>query len=472
MSDAPLSALRPALAGEQDRWLRRRFALYCAVLCAVSAATSAVLAFGVFGGSTTGRLGPMALICSLLAVMIYAAPLLVIARRRRPLSRRTILRLSYAVTLAFAAAFIVPSGALSDMATSALRASGNQGAIGPMGPWFLGFFSSHLLACLIIPWRPREAAISYLPISLVIGLMSLTYTTDPLNVRIIGAVSLLLVGAPGMAVCALRHSRFSRRFHLTTLAGYYEETTQELTSAHRLHEALLPAPIRTDRLVADYAYEPMRAIGGDFLYFHRHDGDGATSLTCILVDVTGHGVPAALTVHRLHGELERIYGEHPETDPGKALAKLNSYFHVALAKHSVYATAFCARCTVGADGRALLRYASAGHPPAYLLAREGGAAELEATCFVLGAAGPEDFDPEPREVALEAGSQVVVYTDGAFECRVGSGEMLGLAGLRRIVESKAPRHDPARAILEEVRGVTGGEPPTDDTLILSIRIPL
>ncbi len=473
MSESPLTALRPALADEQNRWLRRRFVLYCTVLASASAVVAIFLLIGLLSAedAIASLYHPINLALALGCVLIYAAPLVHMLRRPHRASRRTILRLSYAVTLAFAVVYILPSMALASLITRAWREAGNPNAsLGPMVPWLLGFFLSHLLASLIVPWRPREAVLAYLPITLIMATITLVGVSDPWEARLIGVIALLAVGVPGVLVCWVRHTRFARRFHLSALSEHYEETTRELTDAQRLHEALLPAMLDDPDLSLEFAYEPMRAIGGDFLYVHDHAVSDARQVSFVLVDVTGHGIPAALTVHRLHGELERIFGERPGADPGHVLAQLNRYVHVALAKHSVYATAFCAQAVFRPGSAPALRYASAGHPPAFCVPTDGPPGSLESTCFVLGAAGPDDFDPEPRELSLTPGDTLVAFTDGAFECRDDRGAMLGLDALRDIIALQARDARAPDSIMRAVRDARRRAPANDDTLIVSLRI--
>src|SRR6185295_15808135 len=96
-----------------------------------------------------------------------------------------------------------------------------------------------------------------------------------------------------------------------------------------------------------YVYEPMRQIGGDLLFVfppsHQHQDDGVGALSLVVLDVTGHGIAAALTVNRIVGELERLFIDDPDAPPGKALAVLNRYVFSTLSKHDHYVTAICLR---------------------------------------------------------------------------------------------------------------------------------
>lgn len=215
----------------------------------------------------------------------------------------------------------------------------------------------------------------------------------------------------------------------------------------------------------------MRQIGGDFLYACETGGSaaGQRALNVVLIDVTGHGVPAALTVNRLHGELERIFAENPGSDPGEVLGLLNRYVHLTLARHSVYATAFCARIEPHGN---MLRYASAGHPPAFVRAVDGTLERLDSTTFVLGVTMGEDFQAGPRTVQFGPGDTLLAYTDGAIETRDREGRSLGVEGMQRLI---ATHHVRQGGWADVVLGAAehhryGGS--ADDMLVVEVWRPL
>ena len=210
----------------------------------------------------------------------------------------------------------------------------------------------------------------------------------------------------------------------------------------------------------------------------------------VLVDVTGHGIAAALTVNRLYGELERVYAENSAICPREVLRLLNRYIHLTMAKHSVYATAIAMTINPkGGEGGDSIQYASAGHPPAFLRGVDGTIQELESTAFVLGVCAHEDFDAELRTLRFGPGDAIIAYTDGASEARDERGRMLGTTGMRSILAG-APVHlsqlagrslgnrpldnlcgSWCRTVLSSVETYRHG-PPDDDTLVVEITRPL
>lgn len=350
------------------------------------------------------------------------------------------------------------------------------------------------LACVLVPMTMREsgkiAGIGF-------GLFAIITTTlihPPIGTLVWMLVLFAAFTAPGMAWSWWRFKEFDARFRADTLLAKYQslrgearEISAELSQARRLHEALFPRAISAGTLQMGYAYEPMREIGGDFLFVHREAASatnpGHAAITLVLIDVSGHGIPAALSVNRLHGELLRFFSNYPGASgeagrPGHVLSNLNTYACAALAPQGVYATALVVRScpTVGT-----LEFASAGHPTAYVrrAAGVGGAGEaiteLPSTATMLGVLDAETFHPEARELNLHPGDRLVAYTDGAMETRDAAQADFTAARIREMVASAALPDKPgtgrlapiADAIMAAVNAHRHG-PVQDDTLVVEL----
>ncbi|MGQ0627266.1 MAG: PP2C family protein-serine/threonine phosphatase [Phycisphaerales bacterium] len=336
---------------------------------------------------------------------------------------------------------------------------------------------THVLACAFVPWTPREAMRPILTLSLGFAIVALAHLIRVggagWGAVVAAAVLFPLVGLPGAAVTLWNHGRFRESFLIRAIRGRYIEMKRELTDARRIHEALFPAPAERGSLRFDYRYEPMRQIGGDFLYTRFSPGAEGTdpSLNLLLLDVTGHGIPAALTVNRLYGEVERLFAEDPAITPDRVLRALNRYVYLTLADHSLFVTALAVRIDPGEEA-GQLKYASAGHPPAFIRAVDGTLEQLDSTAPVLGAFVDSDYDVELTTRPFTAGDAFLGYTDGAMETRDGHGRMLGVDGLLRALGGRSrgaplPPGAWTQAILDAVNTHRLG-PPTDDTLIVEV----
>ncbi len=338
-------------------------------------------------------------------------------------------------------------------------------------------FVAHLMACLFLPWTPAEAFRPLAPLLILNAVLTLLYSAytalrgsedGGFWAAVMGILAFSpFVALPGVGIRWWATSRFRDEFTTKLLRGRYVEMRRELVDARRIHEALFPKPITEGPVRFNYCYEPMRQIGGDYLFaFQEAPGLHPTPrLSIVLLDVTGHGIPAALTVNRLYGELTRLFAETPWIAPGEVLKLLNRYVNLTLSNHSVYVTALCLR--VDAEGDKL-EYASGGHPPAYVKSVDGTLHELPSTSFVLGACPDPDFSSDAAVEKFTRGDVLIAYTDGAIEARPLGGRMLGLIGFRRILSSSTPdgRGWP-ETIIRQVESYRQG-PPEDDTLIVEI----
>ncbi len=295
-------------------------------------------------------------------------------------------------------------------------------------------FFSHFFACLFLPWSPRESSRPLIPLFFANAALTIFYGVGEWVPVILSILLSPLVAVPGLLICWFRYSRFRNRFSHSMLKHRYSEVRRELVDARRIHESLFPKSITDGPIRFHYHYEPMRQIGGDFLYARpvMIPGHMHPVLDIAIIDVTGHGISAALTVNRLFGELERLYAEHPAIAPGKLLTGLNSYIHNTLASHSVYATALCVRIDANEDR---LTWASAGHPPAFVRGVDGTIHQLNSTTFVLGACHGNDFGAHPESMHFAAGDVLIAYTDGAIEARSITGAMLRVEGLMGMIHS-------------------------------------
>ena len=206
----------------------------------------------------------------------------------------------------------------------------------------------------------------------------------------------------------------------------------ELQNAKRVHESMFPEPVSADGFRFGYAYRPMRQIGGDFIHLYPDEpgrnSDGTFYLT--LIDVTGHGISSALTVNRLHAELQQYFASASKPCPSEALGYLNEYVRLTMAEHGLFATAMCVKVESGAG---ILTVANAGHPYCYYRGASG-LREVEAEGPMLGVFPAEAFDATPVMFSIDAGDQLVMVTDGAIESRSPDDEAIGTERLRSIIE--------------------------------------
>ncbi len=450
---------RRAFAEETKGLLRKRFLWFTGLVGAFELINAGVgIVLSLWGSSTdhphagdhlTGHL------LHLFVGPVFLAAFVLDLRRR----------LSDAMILGATTALVVLQGGMNILIVYLFEV-GDAAALPTWGRALIGVLFTHILACAFLPWTVRQCLRPIVWLVAINAMFLLGVSDLDPQRRVLVLLLSPLVGLPGAVICAVRQLRRAERSKFRFLQSRYGEVRRELMDARKVHEDLFPEAIETGPIRLRYRYEPMRQIGGDFLFARRGD-EG--SVLVVLADVTGHGIPAALTVNRLYGELERLTAERPWISPGELLEGLNRYAHLTLAPHSIYLTAFCAR--IDPDG-GRMTYASAGHPPAFLRTVDGRVEELASTTIVLGAVPAGSFQAGQEERAFALGDSLVLYTDGAIECHGSDGQMFGIDRVRAILASGDVRPGEwTRIMMERVESFRDG-PARDDTLLVEVYRPL
>ncbi len=158
-------------------------------------------------------------------------------------------------------------------------------------------------------------------------------------------------------------------------------------------------------------------IGGDWYDVVAMPGE---RLLLAIGDVVGHGERAAAAMGQLRNAVRAYAWEG--LSPSAVLQRLNRLGEALGEQH--FSTAVC-MCFDPRTG--LLRYANAGHPPPVVVNPDGKTRLLEGARGVpIGAVGHSSY--VEVETSLEAGSTLMLYTDGLVESRT-RGLDQGLADL-------------------------------------------
>jgi sigma-B regulation protein RsbU (phosphoserine phosphatase) len=217
-------------------------------------------------------------------------------------------------------------------------------------------------------------------------------------------------------------------------------------------------------IMFEYEYHPIQEIGGDYVHVRACGETGRVTLT--LLDVAGHGLPAALTVNRLFGELERILAENAAAEPDEVMRLLNRYINLTMAHHSLFATGTCLRLDPNTGE---LQWVNAGHPPALVRHADGQISELASTGILLGALPPGEFDANQQQRTIHPGDVVIAYTDGAFEARDVNGRRFGIDRLRQTARFDPPPRSWPKFIANAVARHHAGHA-EDDVLIAALTL--
>jgi sigma-B regulation protein RsbU (phosphoserine phosphatase) len=253
-----------------------------------------------------------------------------------------------------------------------------------------------------------------------------------------------------------------RRRHASARDGSWPAIEAELSEAHRVQQRLFPTAPELPGLDLGGVCRPAGAAGGDcFDYVPLPDG----SLGLVIGDVSGHGLGAALLMTATRAYLRAAVRQ--ESDPGQVLEAVNRYL-LADVEEGRFVTLLFARLE---PAMRTLTYASAGHPPGYVLNRDGAVrAVLQRTGCPLGVLADAPVRLA-QPVVLEPGELVLFHTDGLTEAESVAGELFGLD--RTLDSVRANRSLPARVIARglyrEARSFGRGRPQKDDITAIVLK---
>lgn len=299
--------------------------------------------------------------------------------------------------------FDSPAGALVTAADGRVRIAGTPG---PHGPVALRTASKQL--------RQRLATAPLGETGAVIRPVDKTVWPDPdVEVSVVArskaAGLTVCVGVPAAALASDADRGLLRQWGQATalaaesLRQYTEEHLLALTLQRSLLPAHLPAHPGIATAVRYLPAEDNNEVGGDF--YEVADLDGRFLIA--IGDVCGHSIDAALIMGEIRHALRAyaIQGDDPVTILDR-LDTLLSHFHPLRGF-----TTLCLLLIDPVTDTALV--ANAGHLPP-LIADEQGPRYLDVSGPMLGLGLPR---PVATEIALPAGTMVVLMTDGLVERR-------------------------------------------------------
>ena len=187
-----------------------------------------------------------------------------------------------------------------------------------------------------------------------------------------------------------------------------QEMARDLDKAKQYVRSLLPEPLTEGPVLTDWYFQPSAQLGGDAFGYDFIDSN---TLVMYLVDVSGHGVGAAMhSVSVLNVLRQRALPGTDVRQPAEVLAGLNSMFQMD--RHD--GMFFTIWYGVYDIARRCLRYGSAGHHPGYLYSPgRPDPVPLKTPGLMIGAVPASKYSS--GEIIVEAGSCLYLFSDGVFE---------------------------------------------------------
>jgi len=218
------------------------------------------------------------------------------------------------------------------------------------------------------------------------------------------------------------------------MAGRIEadrRAAQELQIAAEVQRRLLPAkPVAMETIECTGHCVQARAVGGDY-YDFLDFGQGRVGL--VLGDVSGKGLYAALLMAHLQATLRSLSARLAAEELPQLLEGVNHWFWESTAGNH-FATLFFGHYE---DAGRRLRYANCGHPPPMLLRADGTVERLAVTAGAVGLF--EAWTCSVRDVTLQSGDLLTIFSDGVTEATNDRGEEFGEDRLLEILTASRAR---------------------------------
>ncbi|MHC4217963.1 MAG: PP2C family protein-serine/threonine phosphatase [Planctomycetota bacterium] len=261
------------------------------------------------------------------------------------------------------------------------------------------------------------------------------------------------------------------------LSTAHARMKRDLEAAAKVQQAQLPAAApASDRVRFAWTYRPCDELAGDALNIFKIDD---RHIGVYVLDVSGHGVPAALlsvsVTHSLsqRGTASSIITEPTDaqggftvTAPALVAERLNRQFPMADNANRYFTLVYGVLDTQ--TGR--FRFVTAGHPGPLIVRADGSEESVEEPGFPVGIVDGAEFDD--MTVELRAGDRLYLHSDGVNEEMDRDGEMFGRTRTRGVLveHHTRPLDDVLARVVEAVTAWKGDGDFSDDISLVALEM--
>lgn len=334
-----------------------------------------------------------------------------------------------------------------------------------MGPYLLLF----LLIMMAMPWHPLEilALGCLLGLSFVIAL-SLA-GTGYLGDRIYLQLNYFGMAFAILAAMIYKHFDEEKRKEQFLLRKELEEKNElirkELELARQIHKSIIPKSFSNEQVDIAVSFLPVSYIGGDYAKFYFPTPD---KLLIFIMDITGHGVPAALMVNRIHSEVNQLAEQ--SLLPSVFLEKVDRFVQETFEETSLLLSAYA--CLLDFRKKNLL-YSNFGHPPQVLYhSQKREIFYMNPQRHLLGIAGTSSPEIHELTVDFDHKDRILLFTDGLVEAQNPKNQLFGKEGVEEYLKRRGDLKAEAfnQGLVETLQRFRSKDHFDDDVFILTIEI--
>ena len=227
------------------------------------------------------------------------------------------------------------------------------------------------------------------------------------------------------AELALRRSEEELRILNKKKDQYLSIINSDLETASNYVESLLPEEIYTSDLKVNWKIVPSAQLGGDIFGYHWIDND---HLAIYILDVTGHGVGAALhSISVLNTLRFQTLVNIDFRYPDQVLKGLNNAFQMT-DHYAMFITMwYCVYC----KSKQEIRCGGAGHPPLFIFKPDDKPSRITSHNIMIGAEVDHPFHYDT--IRIIGNTILYLYTDGVFEVKLPDGNLLEIEDLEKFL---------------------------------------
>ena len=263
----------------------------------------------------------------------------------------------------------------------------------------------------------------------------------------------------------------------TRLKAANDQMKRALNYAARIQQSMLPSTLlKGERFQCVSKVAACDELAGDTLNYFELDGN---RVGFYVLDVVGHGVPAALLSVTVNHLLSPRSGKSclfesivPEKKAARVLspAQVGRILNEMFAENSDSGRFFTLFYGIWEASRNKLTYFSAGHPSPLFLPAQGKAHLLEADGFPIGVTSQPDYSDHTLDFGR--GDRLFVYSDGLVETFNQYGEPFGIHAVKTLTEQKRalPLEACLNDIMDSVDRFRGKAPSNDDVSLLAFEV--
>ena len=259
-------------------------------------------------------------------------------------------------------------------------------------------------------------------------------------------------------ITELKLSREKLQRMLEALEQTQYRLENELGEAASYVRSLLPSPLNGS-IETQWCYLPSSHLGGDGFGYHWLDSE---TLAVYLLDVSGHGVGAALlSISVLNVLRTQLLAATDFRDPSQVLEGLNRAFPM-VRNNEKYFTIWYG---VYHEPSKSLTYASGGHHAAVLVSNPDKALHLQTGGPVIGVL-PDLKYPSAR-IQVPTPATLYIFSDGVYEIARPDGSWHSREEFSQFLLAKQP---PIETIVRRMREMHGVEEFEDDFSLLQMKL--